>query len=91
MDETPQSNPKYPANNADPVKIHKVKADSINIICLSCKKFLGHIAYIDKYSMWNIGEVKPLCAKCFEEKVGAAAKLLNYDIEKERNDWKNVP
>ena len=92
MDETPQNNPKYPANNADPVKIHKVKLNDINIICLSCKKYLGHVAYSDRYTMWNISEIMPLCKKCFNEKVGKTPVALRYyDIENAERDWKNVP
>jgi len=78
LDESPQSNPKQPINNVDPVKIHKIRLDTINVICLSCKKFLGHVAYSDGYSMWKINEIFPLCRECFTSKIGRIPDLYEY-------------
>jgi len=84
LENSPQSNPKQPINNVDPVKIHKIRLDTINVICLSCRKFLGHVAYSDRYSMWKINEIFPLCRECFTSKIGKIPDLYEYD-------WKNVP
>jgi len=78
LENNPESNPRQPINNVDPVKIHKIRLDTINVICLSCKKFLGHISYSDKYSMWKINEIFPLCRECFTTKIGSIPDLYEY-------------